>query len=128
MDTCIFCKMVKGEIQPNTVYEDDNFLGFLDIFPRAKGHTLLIPKTHYRWVYDVPEFGTYWETARLVARKLQKTFNPEFISFITYGLDAPHAHIHVVPRYSGETEAVFPQVKKTTPEELAEIAKILRAV
>ena len=51
---CVFCKIVNKEIHANIVYEDDNFLAFLDIHPQSPGHTLVIPKKHYRWVWDVP--------------------------------------------------------------------------
>ncbi|MCX6705850.1 MAG: HIT domain-containing protein, partial [Candidatus Woesebacteria bacterium] len=67
MDNCIFCKIVKGEIPCYKVYEDNNFLAFLDIKPLTRGNSLLISKKHYRWVYDVPDFGSYWEAAKKVA-------------------------------------------------------------
>ena len=99
MSDCIFCKIVKGEIPCHKVYEDDNFLAFLDINPAASGHTLLIPKTHYRWVYDVPNFGEYWEVAKKVALQQKEKFNCEFVSFATMGTEIPHAHIHIIPHY-----------------------------
>lgn len=51
---CIFCEIVKGEIPAYKVYEDGNFLAFLDINPQSPGHTQVITKKHYRWVWDVP--------------------------------------------------------------------------
>ena len=56
-DTCIFCKIVKKELPAYVVYENDNFLAFLDIYPLAPGHVQIIPKNHYRWVWDVPNIG-----------------------------------------------------------------------
>ncbi|KKT79078.1 MAG: Histidine triad (HIT) protein, partial [Parcubacteria group bacterium GW2011_GWF2_44_8b] len=58
---CIFCKIVKGEIASCKVYEDENFLAFLDINPQSPGHTQVITKIHYRWVWDVPNAGEYFE-------------------------------------------------------------------
>ena len=59
MENCIFCKIVRGEIPSQKVYEDSDFLAFLDIHPKGTGHTLLIPKQHYPWFTDVPEDLTY---------------------------------------------------------------------
>lgn len=99
MDDCIFCKIIKGEIPCRKIYEDDNFLAFLDINPVAIGHTLLIPKTHYRWVYDLPNFGEFWQVAQKLAIAIKNsTLNPEYISFITMGNEVAHAHIHIIPR------------------------------
>lgn len=99
MSDCIFCKIVKGEIPCHKVYEDDKFLAFLDINPVSPGHTLLIPKTHYRWVYDVPNFGEYWQIAQKIAINIKNSpLNPEYISFLTMGNEVPHAHIHIIPR------------------------------
>ncbi len=99
MEDCIFCKIVKGEIPCQKVYEDDHYLAFLDIKPLSPGHTLLIPKDHYRWVYDVPNFGQYWEVARDLALKLKDQHQAKFISFLTLGDEVPHAHIHLIPKY-----------------------------
>ncbi|PIV68110.1 MAG: hypothetical protein COS07_05265, partial [Candidatus Aenigmarchaeota archaeon CG01_land_8_20_14_3_00_37_9] len=72
MNDCIFCKIVKGDIPCFKVYEDEKFLGFLDIKPLNPGNSLLITKEHYRWVYDVPGFGNYWEAAKKLALATQK--------------------------------------------------------
>lgn len=104
MDDCIFCKIVKGEIPAHKVYEDDNFLAFLDINPVSLGHTLLIPKTHYRWVYDVPNCGEYWQIAQELAINIKNSsLNPDFVSFLTMGNEVPHAHIHIIPRVFGDS-------------------------
>ncbi|HPT65864.1 MAG TPA: HIT domain-containing protein [Candidatus Woesebacteria bacterium] len=99
MNDCIFCKIVKGEIPCHKIYEDDNFLAFLDINPVSVGHTLLIPKNHYRWVYDIPNFGDFFNTAQKLALTIKNSpLNPEFISFLTMGNEVPHAHVHIIPR------------------------------
>ena len=107
------------------VYEDSEFLGFLDIFPRVKGHTLLIPKKHYRWTYDVPNFGAYWEVALKITGAMQKAMKPEFVTYVTHGLEIPHAHIHIMPRMKGETSFV-PDTKQFKKEEFEEVAKIIQ--
>ncbi len=99
---CIFCKIVKGEIPSHKIYEDDNYVAFLDIEPHIEGHTLVIPKKHHRWVYDVEDIGGYWEAVKKVTNKLQEKLSPSFVSYYTYGMDVPHAHVHVLPRKSSQ--------------------------
>ncbi len=123
MDTCIFCKIVTGKLPAYKVYENEQFIGFLDIFPRSKGHTLILPKKHYRWVYDVPEFGAYWETALRVTKGIQKALTPKWVSYMTVGLIAPHAHIHIIPRW--EESEVVPDAKKFSKETMHSIAKAI---
>lgn len=124
---CIFCKIVNGELPSYTVYEDALFLGFLDIFPLSKGNVLLIPKKHYRWVNDVPEFGAYWETARKIGQSIQKNLGATSISYFTFGEEVPHAHIRIIPRYS-ETDTYFTLLppKKFSEEEMKEIQRKIK--
>ena len=96
MDDCIFCKIVKGEIPADKVYEDDDFLAFLDIHPVSIGHTLIIPKTHYRWVWDVPQIGSYFEVVKKIAHAEQKAFNQEAIWSGIKGDEVSHAHMSVM--------------------------------
>lgn len=97
MENCIFCKIVSKEIPADIVYEDENFLAFLDINPQGIGHAQIIPKKHYRWVWDVPNVGEYFEVAREVAIAQQKAFNTDFILSKIVGDEVPHAHIWVFP-------------------------------
>ncbi|MDD5152642.1 MAG: HIT domain-containing protein [Candidatus Pacebacteria bacterium] len=97
MDDCIFCKIVKGEIPSHKVYEDNDFLAFLDINPRSPGHTLVIPKKHYRWVWDVPNIGKYFEATSKIAKAQQKAFGNEAIWSRIMGDEVPHAHIWIFP-------------------------------
>lgn len=125
MENCIFCKIVRGELPSYKVYEDDNFFAFLDIHPRAKGHTLIIPKKHYQWVYDVPEFGNYWETTLKITKALQETMKPLFINYVTYGLDVSHAHIHIIPRQ--DERGFVPNIIEISKEELTLISGKIRS-
>ena len=68
MSDCIFCKIASGKVPSFKVYEDAEFVAFLDISPVVLGHTLVIPKKHYRWVHDVEKFGQFWEAAQKVAK------------------------------------------------------------
>jgi histidine triad (HIT) family protein len=99
MDECVFCKIVKGELPCYKVYEDDYYLVFLDIKPLNPGNSLLIPKKHYRWVTDVPDFGQYFETAKKIALATQAVVKSDYTTFVTFGTDVAHAHIRIVPRF-----------------------------
>lgn len=124
MQTCIFCQIVKAKIPSYKVYEDDRFYGFLDIHPRTRGHTLLIPKKHCQWVYEVLEFDQYWLAALKITKAMQKALQPTFISYVTHGLEVAHAHIHILPRYH-ETEFI-PEIKKFSAKEMDQVAKEIR--
>lgn len=130
MEKCIFCKIVSKNIPSHIVYEDENFLGLLDIHPASKGHTLLIPKKHARWVHDVEPFGHYWEVAREVKNKLEKAFSPEWVQYFTHGA-ITHAHIHIIPRYDNVETAkdLLSQSKDSESSEvLASVAEKILAI
>ncbi|HEX7724797.1 MAG TPA: HIT domain-containing protein [Candidatus Paceibacterota bacterium] len=94
---CVFCKIVAKQIPAKVVYENADFLAFLSIDPQSPGHTLIIPKQHYRWVWDVPQVGSYFEVARTVALAQQKAFGTDFILSKIVGEEVPHAHIWIFP-------------------------------
>ena len=94
---CLFCKIVAGEIPAEKVYEDDTYLAFLDIRPLSPGHTLIIPKEHYRWVWDVEDLGGYFGVARKIAKALQKISGTEEVHMKVIGEEIPHAHVWVFP-------------------------------
>lgn len=126
MEECIFCKIIDKQIPAFVVYDDDKWLAFLDIRPLNKGHTLVIPKQHYRWVHEVPDFGEYWEVAKRIAQAIMKSMDAFTVSFVTMGFEAPHAHIWIVPRYKddGHEQVInWANIKEIPKEEMAEIAK-----
>jgi histidine triad (HIT) family protein len=94
---CIFCKIIKGEIPSHKVYEEEDFLAFLDINPQSPGHTQVIPKKHYRWVWEVPNAGIYFEVVKKIALAQQKAFDTDFILSKIIGDEVEHAHIWVFP-------------------------------
>lgn len=97
MDNCIFCKIVKGEIPAHKIYEDAQFIAFLDIRPVSPGHALVIPKSHYRWVWDVPNAGAYFEVVQKIALAQKKAFNTDLVISKIMGEEVPHAHIWIYP-------------------------------
>jgi len=114
MQDCIFCKIVRGEIPCTKVYEDKNFLAFLDIQPLAPGHTQIIPKTHYRWVWDVPNVGEFFEVAKKIALAQKKAFNADIVRSQVYGEEIPHAHIWVWPETVGNEKNLKENAEKIT--------------
>jgi len=94
---CIFCKLVAGEIPSYKVYEDDDFLAFIDIHPLSTGHCQVIPKEHCRWVWDVQNAGAYFEVVKKIALAQKKAFETEQILVKIDGSDVFHAHIWVWP-------------------------------
>lgn len=101
MENCIFCKIAKGEVPCYKVYEDEKFLAFLDINPQSPGHCQIIPKEHYRWVWDVPNVGEYFEIAKKVAVAQQKAFGTDWILSKIVGDEVGHAHIWIYPGKAG---------------------------
>ena len=97
MSDCLFCKIIKGEIPCYKIYEDDGFLAFLDIFPKTEGHTLVIPKVHTEWVWDVKNLGKYFETVGKIARHLREKNNGNMVRSLVYGVEVAHAHVHLMP-------------------------------
>lgn len=125
MDDCIFCQIVNHKIPCYQIHEDENYLAFLTIQPFTPGHTLIIPKRHFRWVNDVPGMGEYWKFARDVSQKIQLKLHPLFISYLTLGNEIHHAHIHLIPRYDRDNlMGLFESVasKNVSPDELSKIA------
>ena len=125
---CIFCKIVKGEIPSFKVYEDENFFAFLDINPRNPGHTLVIPKRHYRWVWDVKDACSYFEAVKKVAIALKKAMNTEYVVSGIAGKEVPHAHIHLMPRTEGDGHGEWldpNKFVKLSKEEMEDIAEKL---
>jgi histidine triad (HIT) family protein len=102
MSDCIFCRIVNGDIPSYKVYEDENFYAFLDINPRNPGHTQVIPKGHYRWVWDVPRIGEYFEVVQKLANAIKRAFNTEYVVSLILGEEVEHAHVWLVPRFEGD--------------------------
>jgi len=120
---CIFCKIVNGEIPCYKIYEDDNFMAFLDIMPRNPGHALVIPKKHYRWVWDVPDIGLYFAVVGKIANAQRKAFGTDWIVSTVFGEEVPHAHVWLVPRFVNDGHGGsldLKNVKKLSEEKMKE--------
>ncbi len=97
---CVFCKIVAGEVPAFKIYEDDLSLVFLSIDPLSPGHSLVIPKEHYHFVWEIDNQALYshlFLVARDVATKLKTIYKTELVAEAIEGLEVPHAHIHLIP-------------------------------
>lgn len=121
----IFTRIVAGEIPAYKVAEDENYLAFLDIFPVAKGHTLVIPKKEVDYLFDLDD-ETYLGLqlfAKKVAAGIKKAIPCQKVGVMVLGLEVPHAHIHLVPMQTEADLLNFSDKKKFSTEEFAEITK-----
>lgn len=130
MENCIFCKIVKGEIPANKVYEDENFLSFLDIKPVSDGHLLIIPKKHTIWMQEADD-----ETIKnifILTKKLMlalKTGMPcDYVQMSVVGNEVPHFHVHLIPRHEGDNFRNFPTKEYKDGQEKILIEKITQAL
>ena len=120
----IFSKIIDGKIPCYKVAENENFLAFLDIFPLAKGHTLVIPKKETDYIFDMEseEYKELWAFAQKVAKAQKQIIPCERIGVAVIGLEVPHAHIHLVP-INGISDIDFSRPKlQFATEEMKQVA------
>lgn len=125
----IFSKIVKGEIPCYKIAEDENCFAFLDIFPLAKGHTLVIPKKEIDYLFDIDEelYRNLWSFSKKVSSAIEKAVSCKRIGVAVIGLEVPHAHIHLIP-INHISDINFSRPKLNLPkEEMEEIVKKIRA-
>lgn len=108
----VFSKIVRGEIPCYKIYEDTNFLAFLDINPLCEGHTLLIPKKYARWVWDIEKYSLFFETAKKIAKHFQKVTKNDLVMLKVIGTDIPYAHLHILPYDDNSSNKRKPSEKK----------------
>jgi histidine triad (HIT) family protein len=97
MNNCLFCKIINEEIPSHKVYEDSDILAFLDINPQSPGHVQVIPKNHYRFVWDIPNYDNYSLVVQKIAKAMQGVFGTEAIHMKVVGEEIPHAHTWIFP-------------------------------
>lgn len=134
MKDCIFCKIIAGEIPNYTVYEDEHVLAFLDIHPRAKGHTLVIPKVHAETFLDLNEDLIQYITLglRRSMERIEHVLHPDgynvgWNQLEAGGQEVPHLHIHIMPRYlndgGGNMHSIINKPSNTPVEEIFNLFK-----
>ncbi len=134
MNECIFCKIIKGDIPSDKVYEDDKFLAFLDITPMNLGHTLLIPKEHHKDLFEIPD-TTLCEIGPAIKKIAEAVKEGTKAHGINIGMNnGPvagqvvfHAHIHIIPRFSDDGYKLW-HGKEYDEEASQKIAKKIREI
>lgn len=131
---CLFCKIVAGDIPASKVYEDENILAFLDISQTTPGHTLVIPKKHYRNILDFdPQVAQdLFGQVPALARRLKKAVGAQGINVLNNSEEAAgqtvfHTHVHLLPRFeAGDGLEIQFQTQEPDFEHLAQLAQKIR--
>ena len=128
MSKCIFCSIVDGEIPAFRVYEDDDHVAFLDIFPAALGHTLVIPKKHSADIHEITasEYGSLASRVKSVADLIQKKLATDGVTIMQMNKAAGwqsvfHTHFHVIPRFTADSLIQPWKPTASSQDELTEI-------
>ena len=100
---CIFCKIISKEIPAKILYEDDDSISFLDAFPVAKGHTLIIPKKHFSKIQDMPPDlnQKLFDSVHKMINKVDALEGSTLVAVHNgkeSGQEVPHVHVHLIPR------------------------------
>ena len=129
---CIFCKIANGDIPSNTVYEDEDFRVILDLNPASKGHALILPKEHAANLFELSE-----ETAKkaiVLAKRIgaamMETLGCTGLNLVqnngaSAGQTVLHFHLHLIPRYDGDSAMVQWEPHTSDPEEQARLAELI---
>ncbi|MCP4551775.1 MAG: HIT family protein [Bacteroidetes bacterium] len=125
----VFTKIIKGEIPSYKIAEDDQFYAFLDINPLSKGHTLVVPKEEVDYIFDLDDasLGTLHIFAKKVSKAITQVITCKRVGVVVYGLDVPHAHIHLIPLIEGDEINFNREKLSLSSEEMAEIAQKILA-
>jgi len=118
---CIFCKIAKGEIKARIITETKNSLAFLDAFPVAKGHALVIPKNHYEKIQDMSpdDNKDVFDTVYKVVKKVDKLTGSTLVAIHNgkgAGQEIPHVHIHLIPRSTDDSAGAVHSMFKNRPK------------
>lgn len=145
--TCIFCKIIKGEIPCAKVWEDKEFIAILDAFPNTKGMTLVMPKEHHdSYVFDGSDefYAKIMTASKKVAKMLEKGLDVQRIALVMEGMGVNHAHIKLYPLHGVDEkfkemwapkEIFFEKYEgylstqlgpKANPEELKKLAEYIK--
>jgi histidine triad (HIT) family protein len=136
-ESCIFCRIIRGEIPSYKIYEDERTLAFLDISPSAPGHTLIVPKAHVARVEDLSEEDAkaLFNTLHGLVGGIQDALGvPSSTIGINNGPESgqevPHVHIHVIPRTGGDRgriiQGLVQSLDRPSAEEMLRIAESIR--
>ena len=132
---CIFCKISSKEIKSRVIFETENSLAFLDTFPLAIGHTLVIPKSHHKKIQDMPSdiSADLFLAVQKVTKKIDTVTGSTLLAIHNgeeSGQEIPHIHVHLIPRSkddnAGPVHRMFNEPPKVSDSELDQLCKKLK--
>jgi histidine triad (HIT) family protein len=133
MSDCLFCKIVTGVVPSRKVFENDDCYAFLDIFPAAKGHTLVIPKKHFADIHEVDarSYASVAAAAKEVADILHAKLGSAGTTIFQMNREAGwqtvfHLHMHVIPRWDNDGLHKPWEIAAATDEQLTEVLHLLQ--
>ena len=124
----IFSQIIQGEIPAYKIFEDESNLAFLDIFPIARGHVLVVPKKEIDYIFDMSsdDYTQLFLFAKKIADAMKKVFDCDRIGLSVIGLDVPHVHIHLIPINKISDMNFENQKLEFTKKEFSDIANMIR--
>lgn len=132
MSDCIFCKISKGEIPSTTLYEDDDFRVIFDVGPASKGHALILPKKHFEDAFSMDEdtASKVFVVAVKVAKAMREVLDFDGMNIVQNngtiaGQTVFHFHMHLIPRYKGDTVNIGWTPGKADTEVLAKLSEVI---
>lgn len=131
-NTCIFCKLVNGDIPTRSIYEDEDFNVILDMGPATKGHALILPKEHYKNLYELPDetAAKAMQLAKKMAISMTEKLGCDGFNLVqnnneVAGQTVFHFHLHLIPRYKDDNQRILWNPTEPSAEELDAVQKLL---
>lgn len=129
---CIFCKIANGEIPSTTLYEDEDFRVILDLGPATRGHALLLPKNHFANLFELDDDTAQKAilVAKKMAGKMKDALGADGFNLVQNNGEAAgqtvfHFHMHLIPRYENDNAGILWEPGETTPEDMAEVKRLV---
>ena len=129
---CIFCKIANGEIPSATLYEDEEFRVILDLGPATRGHALLLPKNHFANLFELDDETAQKAilVAKKMAGKMKDALGADGFNLVQNNGEAAgqtvfHFHMHLIPRYENDNAGILWEPGETTPEDMAEVKRLV---
>lgn len=124
----VFSKIIAGEIPCYKIAENDDFIAFLDVFPLKKGHTLVVPKKEVDYIFDLDSetYSGLMNFSKQVAIAIKQVISCNRISVGVFGLEVPHAHVHLIPMNTMNDVNFSNEKLKLSKEEFEKIASEIR--
>ena len=131
-NTCIFCKLANGDIPTRSIYEDEDFNVILDMGPATKGHALILPKEHYKNLYELPDetAAKAMKLAKKMAISMPEKLGCDGFNLVqnnneVAGQTVFHFHLHLIPRYKDDNQRILWNPTEPSAEELDAVQKLL---